>query len=46
MKIKVTIREDSVVKDPEEIQEILKRVSTIVSNSYQRKGSDLCAKVH
>lgn len=35
-KYTVKIREDYVTKDQKKIQEILDRVSTIISNSYKR----------
>lgn len=34
----VTIREDYVVRDSKQTQQILERVSSIISNSYRRKG--------
>lgn len=35
----VRIREDYVIRDPDKVEEILKRVSEIVSKSYQRTQS-------
>jgi hypothetical protein len=47
MKNKSTIRicEDYVVRDQEEIQKILKRVSQIISKSYIRRMNEKCESV-
>lgn len=37
-KCTVRIREDYVITDPKQTQQILERVSSIISNSYRRKG--------
>ena len=39
-KVTVKICEDYIVRDPEEIQNILKRVSKIISNSYIRQANE------
>lgn len=39
--ITVIIRDDYVVRDKEEIQKILDRVSKIISGSYVRKTGDV-----